>query len=475
MERKSSPEPGTGTMPAPPKRYRPAPAKSFQCRGYGDCRMVFSRSEHLARHIRKHTGERPFTCHCSKQFSRLDNLRQHAQTVHADKQEQNERMMRDLTSLHASMAAANKLSNARTPKRPEPPVKHEDPAPVSYELFPAWQPDVDTLQPFSSSRPTTSERLPPLSSIVSQQPYLRPRPSSSSAAYPKPFYYPHEPDPSPFYFAPPEQRSPSNPRKRALAGPDGPYDELAPYPQQDYDYGSESRPQSRRLSVMELCNNGELIDGFLASGERPAAFANASSPASASARSDEGRPGRISPPSRRVTPNANAYPPPRPHSTAFSVSSTSSADASPYPAHGHFAYPPPHSSHAQHQPPPHAQHSSHVQHQPPPHAQHSSHAQHQPPPHAQHSAHAQHQPPPHAQHPPYAPLHLVSAMSSMHYTSPAPTSASSYYPATSPRSASSPSSAFSPRSPGTHMAHQQAQAYHALQVQQQGAPAYPQG
>ncbi|THV02872.1 hypothetical protein K435DRAFT_562601, partial [Dendrothele bispora CBS 962.96] len=99
------------------KRYRPAPAKTFQCRGYGDCRMVFSRSEHLARHIRKHTGERPFTCHCGKQFSRLDNLRQHAQTVHADKQDQNERMMRELTSLHASMAAANKTSGTRGGRR----------------------------------------------------------------------------------------------------------------------------------------------------------------------------------------------------------------------------------------------------------------------------------------------------------------------------------------------------------------------
>ena len=117
------------------RRYRPAPAKTFQCRGYGDCRMVFSRSEHLARHIRfvflalppprpsvpgslpsssrKHTGERPFTCHCSKQFSRLDNLRQHAQTVHADKQDANERMMRELSSLHATMAAANKATQQR--------------------------------------------------------------------------------------------------------------------------------------------------------------------------------------------------------------------------------------------------------------------------------------------------------------------------------------------------------------------------
>lgn len=34
------------------------------------------------RSFRKHTGERPFQCHCLRRFSRLDNLRQHAQTVH---------------------------------------------------------------------------------------------------------------------------------------------------------------------------------------------------------------------------------------------------------------------------------------------------------------------------------------------------------------------------------------------------------
>lgn len=49
------PQPQAGAMPPATgvnKRYRPAPAKTFQCRGYGECRMVFSRSEHLARHIR---------------------------------------------------------------------------------------------------------------------------------------------------------------------------------------------------------------------------------------------------------------------------------------------------------------------------------------------------------------------------------------------------------------------------------------
>ena len=40
----------------------------------------------LMRDPRKHTGERPFQCHCARRFSRLDNLRQHAQTVHVNEE-----------------------------------------------------------------------------------------------------------------------------------------------------------------------------------------------------------------------------------------------------------------------------------------------------------------------------------------------------------------------------------------------------
>lgn len=58
----------------------------FFCTNYPPCNLSFTRSEHLARHIRKHTGERPFQCHCNRRFSRLDNLRQHAQTVHVNEE-----------------------------------------------------------------------------------------------------------------------------------------------------------------------------------------------------------------------------------------------------------------------------------------------------------------------------------------------------------------------------------------------------
>ncbi|KAL4928453.1 C2H2-type zinc finger protein [Aspergillus undulatus] len=69
---------------APPSKKKKG--QRFYCTEFPPCNLSFTRSEHLARHIRKHTGERPFQCHCSRRFSRLDNLRQHAQTVHVNEE-----------------------------------------------------------------------------------------------------------------------------------------------------------------------------------------------------------------------------------------------------------------------------------------------------------------------------------------------------------------------------------------------------
>ncbi|KAG5642657.1 hypothetical protein DXG03_002369 [Asterophora parasitica] len=54
--------------------------KAFVCPLFS-CGRMFKRMEHLKRHLRTHTMERPYACpQCKKRFSRSDNLNQHLRT-----------------------------------------------------------------------------------------------------------------------------------------------------------------------------------------------------------------------------------------------------------------------------------------------------------------------------------------------------------------------------------------------------------
>ncbi|KAJ4918558.1 hypothetical protein JOQ06_000118 [Pogonophryne albipinna] len=79
------------SMHAAPKQSRTgrrAPAqkaKPFTCMMHG-CERRFSRSDELNRHVRIHTGQKPFTCTiCSRSFSRSDHLTTHTRTHTGEK------------------------------------------------------------------------------------------------------------------------------------------------------------------------------------------------------------------------------------------------------------------------------------------------------------------------------------------------------------------------------------------------------
>ncbi|KAI9825939.1 MAG: hypothetical protein M1819_000458 [Sarea resinae] len=96
-EKKVAPGEAVGASRASQQQTRSSPSTSakqdrglFQC---AECKRSYTRLDHLARHVRSHTQEKPFVCQfCSKGFTRPDLLKRH--TVGHDPGSDNKRQKR---------------------------------------------------------------------------------------------------------------------------------------------------------------------------------------------------------------------------------------------------------------------------------------------------------------------------------------------------------------------------------------------
>ncbi|KAG2196740.1 hypothetical protein INT46_004658 [Mucor plumbeus] len=137
------------TTTNPPKKQR-AKQKLFQCTGYNNCNMIFTRSEHLARHTRKHTGEKPYLCvvpGCTRRFSRFDNMMQHTQT-HKSRSK----------SPSANSSTANTTTNTNTD--------------IANETTSTSETSVPSLEPSMTTTPTNMRELRP--STIKYEPETTP-------------------------------------------------------------------------------------------------------------------------------------------------------------------------------------------------------------------------------------------------------------------------------------------------------------
>ncbi|KAI9012169.1 hypothetical protein CLU79DRAFT_839121 [Phycomyces nitens] len=121
-----------------PNKEKPAPVDRHPCRISSSkehicpviqCHRQFKRLEHLKRHMRIHTCERPFACSvptCHKTFSRSDNLSQHMKTHERHAERRRQQHSTDLSTLYPKYLGNESSFGPTLDNLPHhlPPIQH---------------------------------------------------------------------------------------------------------------------------------------------------------------------------------------------------------------------------------------------------------------------------------------------------------------------------------------------------------------